>query len=232
MICCNGRFVGVPLCSLARPASLGDVELLDPLLRRLCADGIWPMRLVILDKGYIQGELAGRWRRDHQIALVIAPKKDMKPPADCDEMGCPLCPAGQPLAWEDYDPQGEGWLIYRGRPELCRSCPLAGACPRQFEFAAGAHETFWGMVPSHSRLSRELLRKFRPRIEQGFNTAKNLFRLKGFFLNSLELTQTLCEMCDVLETLIFLAQQRPMQGRQTKNALEVDLECPDFFGQF
>jgi hypothetical protein len=86
--------------------------------------------------------------------------------------GCPLCPLGEPLIWEDYDPSDQGVLIYRGDPRHCPRCPLAGMCPRQFEFSAGAHETLWGMLPYHTRLSSELRRMFRPRIEQGFSTIK------------------------------------------------------------
>ena len=227
----QGRFCRIPLCSLARPASLGDVEMLGPLVEAVGGglNGVWPLGLVIADKGYIQGEQASQLRQRRHVALVVAPKKSMVPPPGCDAQGCPLCPAGEALAWEDYDSEGGGWLIYRGAPALCARCPLAGDCARQFEFAAGAHETFWGMVPSHSRLSRELLRKFRPRVEQGFNLAKNKFRLKGFFLNSLELAQILCVMCDILETLGFLAQERPQQGRETKIALQGELQAPDFF---
>lgn len=230
----GGRFVRLPLCSLARPASVTDVEMLEPLLEALRRDltGLWPMGLVILDKGYIQAEQASRWRRDHHVALITAPRKDMKPPPQCDQRGCPLCPLGEALEWEDYVAEDDGVLIYRGQPERCRVCPLAGGCARQFEFAAATHETFWGMVPSHSRLSRQLLRWFRPRIEQGFNLAKNHYRLKGFFLNSLELTQTLCEMCDVLETLGILAQQHPVADRELKKSLQGDLNAPEFFDFF
>jgi hypothetical protein len=88
------------------------------------------------------------------------------------------------------------------------------------------------MVPSHSRLSRELLRKFRPRIEQSFSLAKNKFWLKGFFLNSLELARQVCAMSDVLEILEFLAQERPERGRQTKKALQGKLQAPELWEDF
>jgi hypothetical protein len=154
--------------------------------------------------------LAGRW----PLGLVIA---------DRGYIG------GEPLVWEAYDPADGGVLIYRGRPDLCAACPLAGTCTRQFEYGSGRHETFWGMVPSHSRLARELRRRFRPRVEPGFNLAKNKYRLKGFFLNSLELTQALCVMSDVLEVLEFLAQERPRQGRQMKKTLQCDLQAPELW---
>ena len=228
------QFVALPLVSLVAPANRSDVEMLAPLLEQArCTVGLfWPQRLVIADKGYIGGPQAARLRQLWQMGLVVAPRKDMTPPPGCTAQGCPLCPLGEALVWEDYDPEEGGWLIYRGRREICRACPLVGTCARQFEFAAGRHETFWGLVPSHSRLCRELLRKFRPRVEQSFSLAKNKYWLKGFFLNSRELAEQLCAMCDVLEVLEFLAQERPRQGRQLKKSLRSDLQAPEFWEDF
>lgn len=194
--------------------------------------GVWPLQLVIADKGYIGEAQAALLRLQWRMGLLVAPRKDMRPPTGCGEQGCPLCPRGEALVWEDYDPEDGGWLIYRGARQTCSTCELAGTCARQFEIAAGINETFWGMVPSHSRLCRELLRKFRPRIEQSFSLAKNKFWLKGFFLNSLELARQLCAMSDVLEVLKFLAEERPQRGHQTKKALQQDLQAPEFWEKF
>jgi len=228
------RFAVLPLISRVVPANLGDVELLLPLLAA-AQEGVgsfWPLRLVIADKGYIGEGQAALLRLQWRMGLVVAPRKDMNPPAGCDEQGCPLCPRGEGLVWEDYDPEDGGWLVYRGARQVCAACELAGTCARHFEFPAGTNETFWGMVPSHSRLCRELLRKFRPRIEQAFSLAKNKFWLKGFFLNSLELARQICAMSDVLEVLEFLAQERPQRGREIKKALHNDLRAPEFWEEF
>lgn len=230
MIRRQGTFCTVPLCSLVKPANVTDVEVLRPLVdfvhNRLA--GIWPMRLVIGDQGYVQGEVARDMRQNWEVALVVRAKKVMTPPPDCDANGCPRCPWGTRLVWEDYDPIDQR-LVYRGDRRACIACALAGTCPKQFEFPAGVHETFWGMVPAHSRLSYRLLRQLRPRIDQGFNIAKNKFRLRDFFLNSRHLTQTLCILCDVLDTLEILAQERPQKGRETKNALLRDIRQPELW---
>lgn len=85
---------------------------------------------------------------------------------------------------------------------------------------------FGGMAPAHSRLSKQLQRMFRPRIESGFNTVKNTHRRKDFFLNSRHLTQILCLMSDVLSILDLLAQERPERGRETRKALLLEIEGP------
>ena len=213
LIRARGQWRPVPIFSLARPAGKADVEMLKPLLnhvRRRLGD-IWPMHLVMGDKGYISAHRAQFLRQRWGVALVVSPKADMRPPANTDPSGCPLCPVGEKLVWEDYDPQDE-MLLYSGSAAACQACPLSGRCTKRFEFAAAAHETFWGMVPHHSHLARELMRWFRPRTEPGFNTAKNRHRLKEFFINSRTLAQTLCTMSDIAEILKIMAQEAPQEA--------------------
>ena len=213
-----------------RPANVADVDMIEPLLDylRLSLTSIWPIGLVIGDKGYVSASTARRLRERFQIALIVRSKNDMKLPDGCDTQGYPLCPEQERLIWDDYDP-GDGVLLYRGDPQLCTRCWMRATCPKQFEFNAALHETFFGMVPLHSRLANELMRVFRPRIEQGFNTAKNRFRLRDFSLNSLLLAQMLCTMCDILDIAFFLAQQRPQNGRQMRNALIRDLNVTELW---
>ena len=151
----------------------------------------------------------------------------MKAPIGCKSDGCPLCPVGEPLVWEDYDPLDEV-LIWRGVPEICEPCPLRWDCPRQFEAEANIHETFWGMIPTHSKLARRLLRMFRPRVEPGFNIAKNQYRLKDLFLNSRELAQMVCTMADVLETLHVLARQHHCR-RELRRCINDDIHQPELW---
>jgi hypothetical protein len=225
------RWQPVPLFSLARAANVGDVQMMKPLLnfvrRRL--NGVWPFSFAIGDKGYISAERACFLREQWHVALVVKPRKGMAPPAGADSSGCPLCPAGEALVWDDYAPDA-GVLLYEGERAACTCCPLSGTCSKHFEFPAGAHETFWGMVPSHSQLARDLLRRFRPRIEPGFNTAKNRFALKDFFLNSRHMAQILCTLCDITETLEIIAQERPSRGRETKKAMSRDIKQPELWG--
>jgi len=106
-------------------------------------------------------------------------------------------------------------------------CPLRGTCPRQFEYPAGLSETFWGMVPKHSRLWHHLMQKFRPRVEPGFNLTKNKYGVTDFFLNSRHLTRALSILNDTLETLEILAVERPSRPHQTRKALIGDIFQPE-----
>ncbi len=45
----------------------------------------------------------------------------------------------------------------------------------------------------------------------------------------LEAARQLCAMSDVLEVLDFLARQRPQQGQELKNALQDDINAPEFW---
>lgn len=226
----NGTWKAIPVHSLARKAGKADVEMLKPLLnfawRRL--GNLWPLHLVVGDKGYISAKRGRFLRRNRGVGLVVAPKADMTPPEGTNSTGCPICPFGEELVWDDYDPADDR-LLYRGATETCEQCPLAGGCPKRFDFAASDHETFWGMVPYHSRLCRELLRLFRPRSEPSFNIAKNHFRLKEFFINSLDLAKTLCVMSDVTETLKIMAQEGPCEALQSKKQTLRDIIQPELW---
>lgn len=84
------------------------------------------------------------------------------------------------------------WLLSKAWVRSMRhaanaKCPLSGICAKQIGNSAGEHETYWGMVPSHSRLFNKLMHQYSHRTISGFNTAKNRFRSSGFFINSLEL---------------------------------------------
>lgn len=208
----------VPLRSLVRPANVSEQRVVKPLLNFARRRLGWPFVFVVADQGYVNSPLAALLRSRWQVAHIVRPKKNMAPPDGCEADGCPLCPSGERLIWEDYDIASEQ-LIYRGNSSFCRLCPLAGTCPKQFEREAAANETYWGMVPFHSRLARRLMRKFRPRVEAGFNLTKNRYGVSDFFINSRHLAQTLCQMSDILETLQIMAQERPQRGRETRQAL-------------
>lgn len=221
----RGQWKTVPLVSLARAANVTDVEMMDPLLDFIHGPlgRIWPMTFAIGDKGYVSAARGRILRERHGVALLVRPKTDMVSPPGTDSEGCPVCAFGETMIWEDYD-CSDGTLLYRGKADACARCPLSGPCPKRFEFPADRHETYWGMVPWHSRLSRELIRRFRPRVEPGFNLAKNKYRLKDFFITSQNLAQTLCVLSDITETLKIIAQERPLRGVETKKSILRDVK--------
>lgn len=215
----NDGLCPVPLYSLARSASKADVEMLKPLLnfaKRRFGDCL-PMNFVLGDKGYVSAPRAKFLRENWNVALIVKPKSDMRPPAGTDTDGCPVCPLGRRLIWDEYDPL-DGTLVYRACEDSCTGCSASFIRPAHFEFSAADHETFWGMIPSHSRLAKQLMRTFRPRIESGFNAAKNSYGLSQLVLNSLTLTQQLCTMTDVVHMLKILAADRT--GRPIRHQIK------------
>jgi hypothetical protein len=220
----------IALYSLVRSAAKADVEMLKPLLnyaRHQFANQI-PMHFVVGDKAYISADRARFLREKWSVALIVKPRSDMSAPSCADTDGCPLCPMGRRLEWEDYDPT-DGVLLYHAQEADCVRCPMSPMCNRRFEFQASDHETFWGMVPTHSRLSRQLLRHFRPRVEPGFNASKNLCGLSKFFINSCNLAQQLCTMSDVVECLKKLAAKRSEGLPRIAKTLRYDKTQPDLW---
>lgn len=222
------RWRPVPLRSLACAANVSEQKIIRPLLAFARRRVRWPIVFVLVDQGYVNADLARFLRRQWLVAHLVRPKKNMKAPETCDPDGCPLCPFGHRLIWEDYDIASEQ-LIYRGDRSVCATCPLAGTCPKQFEYDADRHETFWGMVPVHSQLARCMMRKFRPRVEPGFNLTKNRYAVADFFINSRHLIQSLCVLSDILETLEILATERPLRGHETRKALIRHIRHPELW---
>jgi hypothetical protein len=219
----NGSWAPVPICSLIRPGNVKEQRVTKPLLNWIFRHVRWPVSIILTDQGYVDSRLASFLRTSRNAAMVYKPKTTMTPPAGTEPDGCPICAMGERLVWQEYDAQS-AVLVYHGNEQHCRSCPLAGQCPRIFEFDAAMHETFWGMIPSHSKLARMLLQKFRPRAEPGFNTTKNRHNLKDFFLNSLDFTRIACTMSDILICLEIVAKKRSEIPRETQNVLELECE--------
>lgn len=219
----DAKWTPVPVCSLVRAGNVKEQRVSKPLLNWIWRHVRWPLSMVVADQGYVDSRLAAFLRVSHKAALVYRPKVTMLPPPGTEADGCPTCRLGERLVWQEYDVQS-AVLIYRGNEHFCRQCPFAGSCPRLFEFDAAAHETFWGMIPSHSKLSQMLLRKFRPRAEPGFNTAKNRHNLKGFFFNSRDLARTACIMSDLVICLGIVAEKRSQMPPAVRNVVEFECE--------
>jgi hypothetical protein len=118
------------------------------------------------------------------------------------------CPQGQPLEWWEHDEAGgEQWFRVPENPEFCPHCWEASHCPRHFGYAAGQHETLFGLIPLASRVAGRLLRQVRPWIEPAQSFEKNQLGLGQMFLNSLRLTWQMSLWADsavLLRTMAWL----------------------------
>jgi hypothetical protein len=197
------------------PANVSDGSLLKPLLEAGQSRLNFLPDIVVADMGYVDQEIKRRLRTQYGVALVTRAKSNMAAPQNCEKDGCPCCHQGQPLIWERYVIEEFSHLYYPPpEGEICMICPEQSRCEKEFRFPPDYHETFFGLIPLHSRLAKQLLVRIRPQVEAGFETDKNRFNLSGFFINSLELARTLSYLADACNILTFTAELRSHHGRR------------------
>jgi len=212
------------------PANISDGSLLNPLLEAGRSRLNFMPDIVVADMGYMDKEVKNQLRTQYGVAVVTKARKDMVIPKSCDEDGCPCCPQGQRLIWDGYVIEKNSHLYYPpAEGEICAICPEQSRCKKEFLFPPGSHETFFGLIPLHSRLAKQLLSRIRPLVEAGFETDKNRFNLNGFFKNSLDLARTLSYLADACNILTITADLKTNHGRrykkvhrQSRRQLELD----------
>jgi hypothetical protein len=210
------------------PANLPDGGRLKPLLEAARSRLNFSPDIVAADMGYLDQEIKKELRTQDGVALLTKAKSNMNPPALCENDGCPCCPQGQRLIWDRY-------LLRQNRHryhppahgDICRICPEAKTCPQEFHFSPEDDETFLGMIPLSSRLAKRLLSRIRPLVEAGFEADKNRFNLSGFFINSLELAQTLSYLSDACNILTLTADLRSHHGRRCNEIDRRTLRQPE-----
>lgn len=216
------------------PANAADSNLLFPLIeagfRRL---NLLP-HIVVGDMGYVDQEVKKHLRSTYGVAVVTKARSNMAPPPCCEDDGCPCCHQGQRLIWDRFVDDKNGHLYYPPHDgEICMICPEQTGCEKEFRFSPNVHETFFGLIPLHSRLSKELLQYIRPLVEAGNEADKHRFNLSGFFMNSLELARTLSYLADACNILTLTAAARLNHGRRYRKMdrlsrcqLELDFNRP------
>lgn len=198
----------LPLVSWVTPANVAEGGLLLPSLRWCRSHlGWWP-GIVVADMAYLSGASKAAARTGWQTAVVTKLRADMRLLPPYQSTTHVACPQGQPLEWWEHDESdGAQWFRVPEHPECCPHCWEASACPRHFNYAAGAHETLFGLIPLASRVSRRLLGQVRPWIEPAQSFEKNQMGLGQMFFNSLRLTWQMSLWADsavLLRTMAWL----------------------------
>jgi len=196
---CSEQVLLVPLLSWAAPANQNDVLFLDPSLC-YCRDKLnFLPDLVIGDQAYLNFSVQQRWREQWQVGVLTALKPDLEIPKAVEPALRLCCAQGQRLQWWGLcRPEQLHWFVVRDPDPLCVWCPEQSRCPREFAFAAGAHETVLGTIPVNTPLARTLRRRVRPWIEAAQSYEKNQLGLADVFLNSLRLCWILCLLADTV----------------------------------
>lgn len=196
----------MPLVSWATPAHVPEGYLLKPSLR-VCHQHLgWRPDIVLGDLGYIHQQTKKEIRQSWQVAVVTKLKADMNIAEPFDAWNQLSCEHGQNLQWLSYDESEQvHWFGVPMENSLCQFCWNANACPREFGYSAGLHETLLGLLPLNTIAAQRLLKEVRSWIEPCQSYEKNLLGIKSMFLNSLRLTWTISLMADAVTLLRALA---------------------------
>jgi len=212
-----GKWQKVPIITRVEPANISDGSLLKPLLEE-ARDRLNVLpEIVVADMGYVDQEIKKELRTTYGMAVVTRAKASMSVPSRCEADGCPCCPQGQRLIWQEYvKAENHHYYLAPEEGEICSLCPDQTRCDKEFAIPPEEHETFFGLIPLHTRLARQLLARIRPQVEAGFEADKNRLHLREFFINSLELARTLSYLADACNILLLTAELRSDHGRRYK----------------
>jgi hypothetical protein len=192
----------IPIVSWAVPANRGEALFLWPSLYYCLRRLQWLPDIVIGDMGYISLDAQRRIRERLGVAVVTKLRPDMNLLAPFETGPVPVCRQGQSLSWLGLDIRDQlHWFGVTAADALCSKCWEQKSCARQFSYAPAEHEILFGQIPLASQVAQTLLKKVRPWIEPAQSYEKNQLGLSHMFLNSLQLTWTLCLLADTIVLL-------------------------------
>ena len=192
----------IPIVSWAVPANRGEALFLWPSLY-YCAQRLeWLPDIVVGDMGYISLEVQRKIRERWAVAVVTKLRPDMNLIAPFETGPVAVCRQGQTLSWLGLHARDQlHWFGVTASDPLCLHCWEQSHCPRQFAYAPVTHEILLGQIPLASRVAQVLLKQVRPWIEPAQSYEKNQLGLRSMFLNSLQLTWTVCLLADAVALL-------------------------------
>ena len=157
--------------SILEPGNVADVRVMLPLVKRIRQVKELHTRYLVADLGYLDADDQKEAFHEHDMAVVTGFRSDMVVPEECDAGGHPECEQGHRLIWDGFDWEtATSW--FRGDPAKCQSCPLLGACDKQFGFSFDDKPIVYGPVPQGTMLHTRLL-QFRRQIELSFAQESN-----------------------------------------------------------
>jgi hypothetical protein len=193
----SGQVLLVPVVSWAVPANRGEALFLWPSLK-YCAQWLhWLPDIVVGDMGYIGLEMQRKIRERLGVTFITKLRPDMNLIAPFETGPVAVCPQGQALSWLGLEKRDQlHWFGVTATDPLCGKCWEQSRCARQFSYPPSAHEILFGQIPLASPVAKILLEKVRPWIEPAQSYEKNQLGLSQIFLNSLQLTWTVCLLAD------------------------------------
>ena len=184
------------------PANRGDALFAWPSLYYCSQRLEWLPDIVVGDMAYINLETQRKIRERWDVALLTKLRPDMHLVDPFETGPVAVCPQGQTLTWLGMEARDQlHWFGVTSDDPLCFKCWDQSRCPRQFSYTPSSHEILLGKIPLASRVARVLLEKVRPWIEPAQSYEKNQLGLSQMFLNSLQLTWTVCLLADAVGLL-------------------------------
>ena len=228
----SDRVVLIPLMSWAVPANRGEALFIEPSVRYCARSLEFVPDIIVGDMAYIGMAVQRRIREQFNVAIVTKLRPDMTLPEPFEPGPVMTCEEGQRLRWLGLQQREQlHWFGVAGEDSLCQWCWHQSSCPKEFSFAPNEHEILYGLIPLGSRVAQRLLTQCRNWIEATQSYEKNQLGLPQFFLNSLELTWTVCLLADTVALLraAALSRQPPREhplgelaGQQLKFELKID----------
>jgi len=152
--------------------------------------------------GYISSESHRRARERLGVAVVTKLSAHMNLVEPFEPGPVAVCRHGQELMWLGLEARDQlQWFGVMSADPLCTTCWERQHCPQQFSFEPASHEILFGQIPLASRVAQALLKRVRPWIEPAQSYEKNQLGLTQMFLNSLELTWSVCLLADAVVLL-------------------------------
>lgn len=216
------RWYLIPVSTFVDGANTSDGKFLVPFLADVKQRLNLQIKFLVADMAYLSAPDKKIARTEYQTAVVTRVRSDMKSPDFLDPDGCPTCDYfGQRLQYHGFDSDSEKHVFVKpDNGQECTMCPFSPNCPDSFYFHPDEDEYFLGGLPLQSRLSKSLLQRIRPLVEQGNEEDKHRFYLESFFLNSLDLTKFLCHLADSCKLLTLLSETKTNTKSATLLALK------------
>ena len=211
----------VPLVSFIAPANVHEREFLNPMIRNSKNELSLHINIIVGDMSYISSEQKMQLRRQSHTAVLTRVRENMQPPKEYFDYGCPECPEGIPLCWDDYDAETEMHCYTSPLDNpACDTCWQHGNCYQELYVSPSIDEHHFGMIPLHTKVSQKLLQKIRPQVERGFENDKNKLYLNRFFVNSLTLANILGHLSDACQILLLLGDMKTNTKSKAKKMMK------------
>lgn len=185
--------ISLPLCSIAAPADVHEVTLVQELIKYAKSLDI-PVKILSADLGYYDTDRTAEIQEKEGVTLVTGIKSNTILPPDVDDRCAPLCEAGIGMKWDAYDEKTKShcYICPMENPASCLNYPV---CLLEKTVYSNIHPVIFGGIPLSSNLHSHIadVRKY---VEGVFARQKNNDNLKDITLKGTKNFQFIFAIAD------------------------------------